>query len=119
MFAVVKIGGSQYRVTVGDNVVVSHLAGNVGDTITVPALLVADGGSVKLTAEAAKIPVMIKIVAHGQGEKIHIRRFRAKSRHRRHIGFRAALTTVSVESIGLPKKAKSETTSTQKTKKAV
>lgn len=119
MFAVVKLGGNQYRAALGDTLTVGLLSAAVGDTVSVPALLVVDGENIKVAAQAAQVPVVVKILSHGKGEKIHIRRFLAKSRHRRHIGFRAALTTVSVESIGEVKKvATSEKPKkAQKTKK--
>lgn len=99
MFAIVKIGGNQYKVSVGDTLVVDRLGQEVGQLVPFEALLVADGTDVKLGKEAKAIIVSTKIVSHGQGEKIHIRRFRAKSRHRRHIGFRHQLTTLTIESI--------------------
>lgn len=100
MFAVIKIGGNQYKVTPGDQIVVDRVSGNVGDAVSVETLLVAEGESVKIGKEAAAVPVIAHIVDHGKGEKIHIRRFRAKSNYRRHIGFRAYLTTLTIEAIG-------------------
>ena len=104
MFAVVKISGHQYRVAVGDTIVVGKLKGNVGEKVSMPALLTADGSDVKLGKDAAQVNVQATIMAHEKGEKIHIRRFRAKSRHRRHIGFRAQLTTLQIDTIGNVKK---------------
>ena len=100
MYAVIKLGGHQYRVASGDKVVVDRLSGAVGDTTTVPALLVAEGKEVTLGTVASQTPVTVKIVSHGQGEKVHVRRFRAKSRTRRHTGFRSQLTEITVEAIG-------------------
>lgn len=110
MYAIVKINGSQYRVSPGDTLTVSKLQGNVGDSVSATTLLVADGDQVKVGKDATNISVAAKIVSHGKGEKIHIRRFRAKSKHRRHIGFRSQLTTIAIETIGNAKKeAKAET----------
>jgi len=100
MYAVIKLGGHQYRVAPGDRVVVDRLSGKVGEIVTVPALLVADNSDVKIGTPASQTPVTVKIVSHGQGEKVHVRRFRAKSRTRRHTGFRSQLTEITVEAIG-------------------
>lgn len=106
MYAVVKIGGHQYRVAPGEVVVVDRLSGKTGDTVELPALLVVDDKKqVKVGKEASETKVLVKITGIGQGEKIDIRRFRNKSRHQRHIGFRAQLTNVVVESIGSVKVA--------------
>ncbi len=103
MFAVIKVGGNQYRVNPGETVVVDRLSGEIGSTVSYPALLIADGDQVHLGAEAGKTAITAKILSHEKGEKIHIRRFRSKSRHRRHIGFRALTTTLAIESIGTSK----------------
>lgn len=105
MFAVIRVGGNQYRVSPGDNITVSHLQGQIGDMVQCEALLVAEGENVKLAADAKAVPVSAKIVEQGQGEKIHVRRFRAKSRFRKHVGFRAQLTKITIETIGQTKKA--------------
>lgn len=115
MFAVIKISGHQYRVSVGDRIVVGKIKGTVGEKVSVPALLTADGSDVKLGSDAAKINVLATIIAHEKGDKIHIHRYRSKSRHRRHIGFRAQLTTIQVEAIGDTKKAASDTAPSVKT----
>ncbi|HCM37712.1 MAG: 50S ribosomal protein L21 [Candidatus Gottesmanbacteria bacterium GW2011_GWB1_43_11] len=116
MYAVVKIGGNQYKVTPKDTLQVDHLAGNVGDTVKFPALLVADGDRVEVGKEAFTTEVVMKILSHLRGEKIDVHRFRAKSRTRRHVGFRASLTNLEVQSIGQPqakpKKAKAVSSKT-------
>lgn len=118
MYAIVKIGGNQYRVQSGETIVVDRLDQEVGSTIRLSSILWADGDKVKLGSEAEKLEVVAKIVSHGQGEKIHIRRFRAKSRHHRHVGFRAQQTKISIESIGETKKTTPEkATKSRSTKK--
>jgi large subunit ribosomal protein L21 len=101
MFAVVAIGGKQYKVAQGDKVIVDKLAGSVGDTVTIDAVkLVSDGKSTKVgtpTVKGAKVTA--KIVAQGKGEKIDVRRFKSKVRERRHVGFRPQITTLEIASI--------------------
>ena len=108
MYAIVKIGGNQYRVENGQKVQVDRLVGNTGDLVSFPALMVADKEEVKLGKDAENIPVKAKIVAHTRGVKVDVMRFRAKSRHRRKKGFRQSCTMIEIQSIGnakLPEKA--------------
>ncbi len=100
MFAVVKIGGNQYKVTPGSSITVDRLNGAQGTQLSFPALLVASENTVILGKEAEVVSVTAKIMEHFQGDKISVDRFRAKSRHRRHKGFRHQLTTVLIEKIG-------------------
>lgn len=102
MFAVVRIGGHQYPVTNGEKLEVDLLSGAVGETLTLPeVLLVSDDGKTMVgTPYVDGVVVQAKILSHVRGEKIDIRRFRAKSRIRRSRGFRAELTSIQIESIG-------------------
>ena len=95
MFAVAVIGGKQYRVAKGDRITVDHISGNVGDTVTFDrVLLVADGKKTKIgTPVVKKASVTAKILAQEKGEKIDVRRFKAKVRVRRSRGFRPLITT--------------------------
>jgi len=115
MFAVIKISGHQYRVSTGDKIVVGKIEGNVGEKVSMPALLTADGSDVKLGQEAANVHVLATIIAHEKGDKIHIRRYRSKSRHRRHIGFRSQLTTIQIDTIGDTKKTAAKEVSAKTT----
>lgn len=102
MFAVVAIGGRQYKVTVGDVIEVDRLEAKADDTITLDrVLLVSDGQKVSVGKPTVKaVAVKAKIVAQGKGEKIEVRRFKAKVRYRRHKGFRPSVTKLEILSIG-------------------
>ncbi|MCU0729086.1 MAG: 50S ribosomal protein L21 [Sphingopyxis sp.] len=107
MFAIVRTGGKQYRVTAGDKITVEKLAGNVGDSVELSDVLLAgDGGEL---ASTAGLIVGAEIVAQGKGEKVIV--FKKKRRHnyRRKQGHRQALTLLKIVSIGetkaAPKKA--------------
>jgi large subunit ribosomal protein L21 len=102
MFAVVTIGGKQYNVAKGDVVMVDKLDGNVGDTIKLDqVLLTSDNGVTSVgTPVVTGASVKAKIVAQEKGEKIQVRRYKSKVRHRRQIGFRPLLTRLEIVSIG-------------------
>ena len=97
MYAIVKTGGKQYKVAVGDVVEVEKVAGGPGDTVALPALLVVDGGSVTSDAAAlAGVSASGAAVAHTKGPKIHILRYKNKTGYKRRLGHRQSLTQVRV-----------------------
>jgi len=100
VYAVVKTGGRQYRVAVGDVLEVGTLAGERGDTVTLPALLVVDGDSVTTAADdLAAVTVTGEVVAHGRGPKIRILKYKNKTGYRKRQGHRQGLTRVKVTGI--------------------
>lgn len=99
-YAVVKTGGKQYKVAVGDVVEVEKLDGAAGDALTLPAVLVVDGGAV--TADAATlagVTVRAELVAHTKGPKIRIVKYKNKTGYKRRLGHRQQLTQVRVTGI--------------------
>ena len=100
MYAIVKTGGKQYKVAVGDVVEVEKVSGGPGDAVALPALLVVDGGSVTSDAAAlAKVSVSGEVVAHTKGPKINILRYKNKTGYKRRLGHRQSLTQVRVTAI--------------------
>ncbi|MFN2203485.1 MAG: 50S ribosomal protein L21, partial [Caldilineaceae bacterium] len=94
MYAVVKTGGKQYRVTAGDILEVDKLDGDVGDSIDLSeVLLVANGDSVQIgqpTVEGASVTA--KITGQHRGDKVQVFRYRPKKRIRVRRGHRQYLT---------------------------
>ena len=77
MYAIVRAGGHQHKVAVGDTLTVDRLTAGPGETVTLPALLLVDGESITCDAAAlAKSSVTAEIVEHGKGPKIIIHKFR-------------------------------------------
>ncbi len=101
MYAIVRAGGRQEKVSVGETLVVDRLSGDAGDTVELPAVLVVDGSSVTSDAAAlAQVKVTAQIVRATKGPKINILRFKNKTGYRRRMGHRSALTEVRVTAIG-------------------
>ena len=100
MYAIVKTGGKQYKVAVGDVVQVEKVAGGVGDAVALPALLVVDGADVTSDAAAlAGVKVSGEVVAHTKGPKLNILRYKNKTGYKRRMGHRQQLTQVRVTDI--------------------
>ncbi|MCT2586787.1 50S ribosomal protein L21 [Actinophytocola gossypii] len=100
MYAIVKTGGKQYKVAVGDIVEVEKLDGEPGAELTFPALLVVDGEDV--TTDAAKlagVSVTGKVVAQTKGPKIRIHKFKNKTGYHKRQGHRQKMTRVEVTGI--------------------
>jgi large subunit ribosomal protein L21 len=100
VYAIVRAGGRQEKVAVGDVVVLDRLSGDPGATVQLPALLVVDGDAVTADAEAlAGVTVTAEVVDHTKGPKIDILKFKNKTRYRRRQGHRQRLTRVKVTGI--------------------
>lgn len=98
MFAIVEVGGKQYRVEEGREVVVDRLAAAEGETVQLHPLLVADEGDVRFSG-AAGSTVTARVVEHFRGPKITISRFKPKRGWRKKTGFRSGLTRLEVQKI--------------------
>ena len=100
MYAIVKAGGRQEKVAVGDTVTVDRMDAAVGATVSFPALLVVDGATVTTDAAAlAAVKVTGEVLEETKGPKIDILRHKNKTGHRRRQGFRAKLTRVKITAI--------------------
>lgn len=104
MYAIVRAGGRQEKVSVGDVVVANRVEGEPGSEISLAALLVVDGEKVtSAPADLDKVSVTAKIIDHGKGEKVEIGKFKNKTGYRRRQGHRQALTTLKVTGIKVGK----------------
>jgi large subunit ribosomal protein L21 len=100
VYAIVKAGGRQEKVSVGDIVVVDRLSADAGETVQLPALLLVDGETVTSDAKAlAKVTVTAEVVRDEKGPKIDILRFKNKTGYRRRQGHRQLLTRLKVTGI--------------------
>ena len=99
-YAIVKTGGKQYKVAVGDLVKVEKIDGEVGSSVSLPVALVVDGAN--LTTDAAaleKISVTGEVVDQVKGPKIRIHKFKNKTGYHKRQGHRQNLTVLKVTGI--------------------
>ena len=96
MYAIVKAGGHQEKVEVGDTILVNRLAAKKGETVEFPVALVVDGSKVTIAAaDLAKISVKGEVVDdEAKGPKIRIQKFKNKTGVARRKGHRQKLSIV-------------------------
>lgn len=101
VYAIVKAGGRQEKVSVGDVVVVDRLKAETGDTVHLPAVLVVDEGKVTSDAKALRqVKVACEVVRDERGPKITVFKYKNKTGYRKRQGHRQDLTRLKVTSIG-------------------
>ena len=101
MYAIVKTGGKQYKVTEGLKFETELLQAEVGSTVELEVVLVADGDTVLVGDDARKAKVAAKVLEHGKGKKINIFTYKAKKNIRKRQGHRQPYTKLEVSSISL------------------
>jgi large subunit ribosomal protein L21 len=107
-YAIVKLGGKQYRVREGERLTVDRLPHEENATFEPDVLLLGGDGKTELAPKSAKVTA--RIVEHGRGPKIRIGKYRPKNGYKKHTGFRAAVSEVLIESIGATKTRKAAET---------
>jgi large subunit ribosomal protein L21 len=104
MYAIVKTGGKQYRVAVGDVVEIEKLNVADGAEVTLPVLLVVDDGAITHEADKlAQVSVTAEVLAQTKGPKIKIHKYKNKTGYHARMGHRQKLTQVKVTGIGTAK----------------
>ncbi len=99
MFAIIASGGKQYRVREGDVVRLEKLEAEPGSTVDFPVLVMGGEQPVVGTPKVDGAVVSGEVVAHGRGEKIRVRKYKAKVNYRRHLGHRQPYTEVRITGI--------------------
>ncbi len=100
MYAIVRAGGRQEKVSVGDVLVIDQVSGQAGDSIDLTPLLLVDGATVTSDADKlAKATVKAEVVQPAKGPKITIIKFKNKTGYRKRQGHRQRLTQVKVTAI--------------------
>lgn len=100
VYAVVRSGGKQHKVAIGDVLEVELIRGEAGDAVSLPAILLVDGESVTSDAAAlAKVAVTAEVVEQTKGPKIRILKYKNKTGYRKRQGHRQRLTRLRVTGI--------------------
>ena len=100
MYAIVRAGGRQEKVSVGDVLTVDRVAGEPGAALDLVPLLLVDGDTVTSAAtELAQITVSAEIVEAAKGPKIVIQKFKNKTGYKKRQGHRTQLTRVRITGI--------------------
>jgi large subunit ribosomal protein L21 len=100
VYAIVRAGGRQEKVAVGDVIELDRVAGDAGSSFTLPAVLVVDGASVTTDAKAlAGVTVTAEVLAHTKGPKIDILKYKNKTGYKKRQGHRSHLTQARVTAI--------------------
>jgi len=97
-YAIISVGGKQYRVREGERLLVDRLALDDGASFT-PAVLLA-GGSGDPQIAPADVVVTATVLSQEKGPKIRIGKYKKRTGYKRHTGFRSSLTRIQIESIG-------------------
>src|SRR5438309_2047210 len=96
-YAIIHVGGKQYRVREGERLLVDRLKTDEGKTFSPRVLLVGGNGNTDLSPSTT---VTARVVGHVLGDKIRIGRYKRRTGYRKHTGFRSSLTQIEIESIG-------------------
>jgi large subunit ribosomal protein L21 len=106
-YAIIKLGGKQYRVREGEYIVVDRVKFDEGATFN-PDVLLGDSG----------VTVTAKVLEHGRGPKIRIGKYKKRTGYKRHNGFRAATSRIEFSLGGAQKRAAATKTETAAAPKA-
>ena len=102
MYAVVRVGGKQYRVEKGDSLLVDRLSAQEGDKVNLEPLLFRPDGNRKPVvggADLEKVKVEATVQGHERGKKIHVLKFKPKKGYKRRTGHRSELTRLEIGEI--------------------
>ncbi|HZC75430.1 MAG TPA: 50S ribosomal protein L21 [Gaiellaceae bacterium] len=102
-YAIISLGGKQYRVSEGERLLVDRLRADEGATLEPRVLLVGGNGAPDLSPSAT---VTARVVGHELGKKIRIGKYRRRTGYKKHTGHRSKLTRIEIESIGAAKRSK-------------
>ncbi|MEJ2794451.1 50S ribosomal protein L21 [Iodobacter sp. LRB] len=101
MYAVVKTGGKQYKVVVGQKLKVEQITADIDSQIVLnEVLMVADGEVVVIGAPlVAGASISATVVTHGRGDKVTIFKMRRRKHYQRHQGHRQNYTELRIDAI--------------------
>ena len=103
MYAVIRTGGKQYRVSSGEKLKIEQLPAEVGSQVVIDqVLLVADGDKVSIgTPVLAGAKVQATVIGHGRGDKVRIFKLRRRKNSKRQAGHRQNFTEIRIDEVAL------------------
>jgi large subunit ribosomal protein L21 len=96
-YAIIAVGGKQYRVHEGETLLVDRVKTDEGKTFHPDLLFVGGDGKADFKP---RIQVTAKVLGHVKGEKIRIGKYRRRTGYRRHTGYRSSLSQIEITAIG-------------------
>ena len=102
MYAIVRAGAKQQKVAVGDVIEIDKVTTEVGESVTLPVVLVVDGETVTSDAKKlGKANVTVEVLGATKGPKIIIQKYKNKTGYKKRQGHRQKYTQVKVTDISL------------------
>ncbi|CAA9365077.1 MAG: LSU ribosomal protein L21p [uncultured Nocardioidaceae bacterium] len=100
MYAIVRSGGQQQKVAVGDVIEIDKISSDVGETVRLPALLLVDDDAITSDADSlANVAVSAEVLGSTKGPKIVIQKYKNKTGYKKRQGHRQKYTQVKVTDI--------------------
>ena len=101
MYAIVKVGGKQYRVEKGDSLLVDRVRADEGAKLALEPLLYRSDKTVFEGTDLEKVKVEAVVTGHERGKKVHVLKFKPKKGYKRRQGHRSELTRLEIKEIKL------------------
>jgi large subunit ribosomal protein L21 len=104
MYAVIKTGGKQYRVAIGDKIKIEQITANVGQELVIDQVLAINNGDALVVGAplVAGATVTAKVLAHGRHDKVHIFKMRRRKHYQKRQGHRQAFTELEIAGFAGP-----------------
>ena len=103
-YAIISVGGKQYRVREGEKLLVDRVKTDEGKTFHPDILFLGGEGKADLKP---RLQVTAKVLGHVKGEKIRIGKYRRRTGYRRHTGYRSSLSQIEITAIGAKRSSSS------------
>lgn len=114
-YAIISLGGKQYRVQEGERLLVDRVKTDEGKTFHPEILFTGGDGKANLKP---RVQVTAKVLGHVKGEKIRIGKYRRRTGYRRHTGYRSSLSEIEITAIGAKRSSSSTAQKTESKPKA-
>ncbi len=99
-YAIIALGGKQYRVREGERLLVDRLPHGEGKTFHPDVLLIGGDGDARVAADLKGEQVTARVAAHVLGEKVIVGKHKRRTGYRRRNGHRSRLSQIEIETIG-------------------